>query len=77
TEIYLGNAGMRINAKADGVLPYGNAGEAGDVNGDGLSDVLVGNVNDSTGGEQAGAAYVFLGAAGDTANLGLSWRFSG
>jgi hypothetical protein len=66
TEIFLGNAGMRINARADAVLPYGTSvAAAGDVNGDGLADVAIGNMADSTGGESAGAAYLYTGSVGE------------
>lgn len=42
---------------------FGWAVGAGDVDGDGLSDTLVGAYGNDTGGSGAGAAYVFLGGA--------------
>ena len=55
------NAHVRI----DGVIPgqwvgYSVAG-AGDVNGDGRADLLVGAVGTASRGEDTGAAYLFLG----------------
>lgn len=61
-EVYFGEPGMKMDAKADGVFPYGNVA-GGDLNGDGLAEMLIGNIDDDTGGEGAGAAYVFLGSA--------------
>jgi hypothetical protein len=44
---------------------------AGDVDGDGLDDVLVGALND--GGEEAGAAYIILGSSlGTSSTIDLS-----
>jgi hypothetical protein len=44
---------------------------AGDVNGDGFADVIVGAPRDDAGqGEYEGAAYVFLGSAGGIATAG-------
>jgi hypothetical protein len=45
---------------------------AGDVNGDGLADVIVGVPNDGTGGTAAGRAIVFSGADGS-----VLWSFDG
>ncbi|MDP6942939.1 MAG: integrin alpha [Myxococcota bacterium] len=53
--------------KLIGEAAYDTAGEsvasAGDVDGDGLDDVLVGSQNNDDGGSSAGKAYVILGAS--------------
>jgi hypothetical protein len=67
--IYFGGASM--NTAADAVLPgeatsddFGHSlAGAGDVNGDGFADVIVGASGNDAGGTDAGAAYVFLGGA--------------
>ncbi len=41
-----------------------SVGTAGDVNGDGYSDVIVGADHDGAGGTDEGRAYVYLGSAG-------------
>lgn len=69
--VYLGAAGSTFDAGADALLVgLGSFGEvvatAGDVNGDGFADVVVGAHNDSTGPSNAGAAKVFLGGPGTT-----------
>ncbi len=47
---------------------FGRAvGAAGDVNGDGYADVLVGAPNNDAGGTNAGRAYLFYGAASSVA----------
>jgi len=48
----------------------GTLARAGDVDGDGLDDMLVGAWNDSTGGTSAGAAYLVLGGVSGTLDLG-------
>lgn len=45
---------------------------AGDVDGDGYEDIIVGTTQVDQGGERAGAAYVFSGATG-----GLLWQLFG
>jgi hypothetical protein len=50
---------------------------AGDVDGDGFGDVIAGAPGDPTGGEYAGAAYLFLGTAGATFDLVPDWTAVG
>ncbi len=65
-------------APADGFIiqgdaPYDTAGRsvsaAGDVNGDGYADLIVGAYQGDDGGDYAGAAYVVFGKQGDFGNL--------
>src|SRR5919199_934549 len=72
-------ASYKPNAAADGAASSDQAGTAvaaaGDVNGDGLADVIVGaRFADPAGRVDAGAAYVVFGKAStgavDLANLG-------
>src|SRR5205814_6312768 len=44
---------------------------AGDVNGDGFSDVIVGASDNDTGGTDAGRAYVYFGGASPNATPDL------
>jgi hypothetical protein len=58
-------------------LTYDRAGysvsSAGDVDGDGLDDVLVGAPYDDDGGNLAGAAYIILGSSlGTSSTIDLS-----
>jgi hypothetical protein len=71
--VYFGGCGA-IDPPADGVLTgeaavdlfgYSVAG-AGDVNGDGVDDILVGAYLSDAGGMDAGRAYLYLGSAGTT-----------
>ncbi|HEV8323216.1 MAG TPA: VCBS repeat-containing protein [Myxococcota bacterium] len=70
-DIYMG--ATTFNTTADGTLT-GIAGDnlgqsvaaAGDVNGDGYSDLVVGAFNNDSAGVDAGAAYVYLGGPGAT-----------
>ncbi len=45
---------------------------AGDVNGDGIKDVIVGAIFGDNGGTRAGEAYVVYGSAGGLANIDLT-----
>ena len=63
--------------KLSGVGAHGDVGRtvasAGDVNGDGFDDLIVGDVEASPHGNQSGASYVVFGkASGFAANLNLS-----
>ena len=70
--LYLGGPGPTLDYTADATLTGFAAGDAfggsvavaGDVNGDGFADLVVGAAYNSAGGAQAGRAYVFLGGAG-------------
>ena len=65
--IYFGGTGM--NNTADVILTGENANDwfgysvstAGDVNGDGYSDVIVGALYNSSGGTYAGRSYIYMG----------------
>jgi hypothetical protein len=68
--VFLGGSSATFDATADGVLMGGSGAfgaavaSAGDVNGDGRADIVVGDHLISATGTQSGAAYIFLGAAG-------------
>ena len=72
--VYLGGAGATFNSTADGTLTGAATGDqfgfsvapAGDVNGDGYADIVVGA--NTAGAEGAGRAYVYLGGPGGTFN---------
>ena len=51
----------------------GSVGTAGDVNGDGYSDLIVGALYNDTGGTDAGRAYVFYGGPGADAAPDLTF----
>ncbi|MCA3562363.1 MAG: FG-GAP repeat protein, partial [Aestuariivirga sp.] len=76
-----GTTGFRISGEEKGDVAGASVSAAGDVNGDGYDDLLVGASGVSTNGKgggggafnTAGAAYVVFGkASGYTANLNLS-----
>src|SRR5207248_4087285 len=62
--VALGSGGFVMN----GAAPYDSAGRsvagAGDVNGDGLDDLLIGADGVDVHGSNAGAAYVVFGKTG-------------
>ena len=71
--------GMLDLSLADAKLVGEEAGDgagisvaAGDLNGDGFSDFLVGAVNADAGGSNAGAAYLVLGPVSGTTDLSLA-----
>ncbi|MFC1511271.1 beta strand repeat-containing protein [Candidatus Margulisiibacteriota bacterium] len=73
-EAYIFFGGDPMDTTADGTITGGTAGDqlgfsvsaAGDVNGDGFADVIVGANKVAGGGTARGTAYVFFGASGAT-----------
>jgi hypothetical protein len=59
--VSLGDATARVEAEAYGDLFGRSVSTAGDVNGDGLDDVIAGAQGDDTAAGNAGAAYLLLG----------------
>ena len=72
-----GTNGFRL----DGVATYGQSGEsvstAGDINGDGRSDLIVGATGINSNGVSSGGAYVVFGQSSFAANPSLSNLFGG
>jgi hypothetical protein len=64
--------GFRVEGEALDDAAGKNVAKAGDVNGDGLDDFIVGAPYNSAGGSAAGAAYVIFGNAAGSPNLDLS-----
>ncbi|PWT85096.1 MAG: hypothetical protein C5B56_14550 [Proteobacteria bacterium] len=68
-----GTNGFKLSGAAAGDFTGGSVASAGDVNGDGFADVIVGADGADTSGTNSGAAYVVFGkASGFAANLDLS-----
>ena len=70
--VALGTGGFKITGEA----AFDQVGEAvsaaGDVNGDGFDDLLVGAVGNDAGGSGSGAAYVVFGAAAPPSSVNLA-----
>ncbi|MCM2506041.1 FG-GAP-like repeat-containing protein, partial [Aureimonas altamirensis] len=62
----LGTNGFAIVAEGTGDLTASNVSYAGDVNGDGLADILVGGRRNDTNGVDAGRAYLVYGRTATT-----------
>lgn len=68
-----GSNGFSVEGAAEGDEAGYSIDNAGDVNGDGFADVLVGAVGSDANGVDSGAAYVVFGkASGFSASLDLS-----
>lgn len=63
--------GVQLNGAASGDRAGGSVSGAGDVNGDGFADVIVGAAGADEGGTDRGAAYVVFGGG----NLGATIQF--
>ena len=66
----LGDRGFRIDGEAAGDTAGHSVSYAGDVNGDGLGDLIVGAPEGDNGGSVSGSAYVIFGTA-SPANVDL------
>ncbi len=67
-----GSNGFRIDGAAHGDASGASVASAGDVNGDGYDDLIIGARRADTGGSDAGAAYVVFGHAGGPASISLA-----
>ena len=68
-----GNNGFRLDGAAAGDFFCGAVSNAGDVNGDGIADLVVGAPGNDTNGDLSGSSYVVFGkASGFSALLNLS-----
>jgi len=79
--IDLATADYKLVGEEDEDYAGWSVASAGDVDGDGLDDVMVGAVRESSGGSSSGAVYVILGksfASDSTIDLSLSdYKFVG
>ncbi len=64
--------GFIIQGDADGDSAGFSVSSAGDVNGDGIDDIIVGAFENGAGGNYAGAAYVIYGTSGVRGTLDLT-----
>jgi hypothetical protein len=66
-QIVIGNGGIAFSGEAAGDQAGVSVAGAGDVNGDGFADVLIGAFGSDAKGKDAGRSYVFFG--GDYSNI--------
>jgi hypothetical protein len=68
-----GTNGFQISGEAVGHYSGRSVSDAGDVNGDGFDDIIIGAYGADPNGANSGASYVVFGKAGGfSANLNLS-----
>jgi hypothetical protein len=68
-----GSDGFKLNGAAAGDYSGGSVSDAGDVNGDGFGDLIIGAAGTDANGSASGASYVVFGkASGFAADLNLS-----
>jgi hypothetical protein len=67
-----GSNGFKISGAAFSDQSGGSVSLAGDINGDGFDDVIIGAAGADLAGNESGASYIVFGRAGFTANLNLS-----
>ncbi len=72
SSINASNANVNLNGVAENDELGGSVSGAGDVNNDGIADVIVGDRYEDTGGGNAGAAYIFYGATNLAAQIDAS-----
>jgi hypothetical protein len=65
--IEAGNGGFVINGVSAGDISGWSVSSAGDVNGDGLDDLLIGAPDDDPNGSNSGASFVVFGKTGTAA----------
>jgi len=74
----LANAGARLMGEQANDYAGSRVSDAGDVNGDGFADVLVGAFGEDTGGNMASASYLVLGPmSGDISLTDAEAKFIG
>jgi hypothetical protein len=69
SNIAAGTGGFVINGVSDGDLSGFSVSHAGDINGDGFDDLIVGATNDDPNNSQSGASFVIFGGLGTSATL--------
>ena len=67
-----GSNGFRVNGIAAGDYSGRSVSSAGDVNGDGIDDLIIGAYRADPNGNSSGQSYVVFGVAGDLAGLTLT-----
>jgi len=72
SDIENGTGGFVINGANDFGGSGSSVSSAGDVNGDGLADLIVGAYFDNPNGFRSGASFVVFGGQGSTATVGTS-----
>ena len=70
-EIAAGAGGFKIVGENAGDSAGSSVSGAGDINGDGYADLLIGAAGNDAGGDNAGAAYLLFGKAGGFATVNL------
>ncbi len=67
-----GTGGFVINGVSANDQSGVSVSSAGDVNGDGFADLIVGTVDDDPNGSNSGASFVVFGGQGSSATIGTS-----
>jgi hypothetical protein len=70
-DVAVGTGGFKIVGEVAGDTAGYSVAYAGDVNGDGFADVIIGAIGEDAGGNYAGAAYVVFGKAGGFGTVDL------